>query len=174
MLKKSLLISLMAAIICVIGPMSIPIGPIPVSFTSFVIFIGLYLLGIKGGTLSYLLYLVIGLIGLPVFSGFQGGIGKLLGPTGGYLIGFILMALVAGLFIDKFYDKIYMHIIGMVIGAIICYLFGSLWLSYQAGLSFLGALAVGVLPFIVTDILKIVLAAIIGPKLRKAVGKYYL
>ena len=164
----------MAAIICVIGPISIPIGPIPVSFTSFAIFLAIYLLGVKGGTLSYLLYLIIGLIGLPVFSGFQGGVGKVLGPTGGYLIGFIFMALIGGLFISKFYDKIYMHIIGMVIGTLICYLFGSLWLSYQAGLSFIGALSIGVIPFIVTDIIKIIMVGIIGPKIRKAVDKYYL
>ena len=82
--------ALMAAVTCILAPLSIPIGPVPISFTNLAIYLSLYLLGWKRGTISYLIYLLIGLIGLPVFSGFTGGVGKLAGPTGGYIIGFSL------------------------------------------------------------------------------------
>ena len=87
--------ALMTAVTCILAPMSIPIGPVPISFTNLAIYLSLYLLGWKRGTISYLIYLLIGLVGLPVFSGFTGGPAKLAGPTGGYIIGFIVMAIIA-------------------------------------------------------------------------------
>ena len=92
--------ALMAAVTCILAPLSIPIGPVPISFTNLAIYLSLYLLGWKKGTISYLIYLLLGLVGLPVFSGFTGGPAKLAGPTGGYIIGFIAMAIIAGLVID--------------------------------------------------------------------------
>ena len=83
--------ALMTAVTCILAPMSIPIGPVPISFTNLAIYLSLYLLGWKKGTISYLIYLLIGLVGLPVFSGFTGGPAKLAGPTGGYIIGFIVL-----------------------------------------------------------------------------------
>ena len=90
-IRQMAMIAVITAITCVLAPMSIPIGPVPISLTNLVIYFGLYVLGTKNGTISYLIYLLIGLVGLPVFSGFTGGPGKLFGPTGGYLIGFIPM-----------------------------------------------------------------------------------
>ena len=78
--------ALMTALMCALGPLSIPIGPVPISLTNFVIYIAIYLLGTKSGTISYCLYLLIGMVGLPVFSGYSGGLSKLAGPTGGYLM----------------------------------------------------------------------------------------
>ena len=74
--------ALMAAVTCILAPLSIPIGPVPISFTNLAIYLSLYLLGWKKGTISYLIYLLLGLVGLPVFSGFTGGPSKLAGPTG--------------------------------------------------------------------------------------------
>ena len=88
--------ALMTAVTCILAPLSIPIGPVPISLTNLAIYISLYLLGWKRGTISYLIYLLIGLVGIPVFSGFTGGPAKLAGPTGGYIIGFIAMAIIAG------------------------------------------------------------------------------
>ena len=99
--RQITLIGLMTAITCILAPLSIPIGPVPISLTNFAIYLSLYLLDWKKGTISYILYLLLGLVGLPVFSGFTGGIGKLAGPTGGYIIGFIPMAIIAGIVIDK-------------------------------------------------------------------------
>lgn len=160
-------IGLMAAVMGILGPLAIPLGPVPISFTNLAIYISLYSLGMKKGTSSYLIYLFIGFVGLPVFSGFSGGPGKLLGPTGGYLFGFIFMAIVSGYFIDKYFDKWKLSFLGMVLGTALCYLFGTGWLAFQANLSFNQAMALGVIPFIPGDLLKISFAATIGPMLRK-------
>ena len=125
--------ALMTAITCILAPMAlpIPISPVPISLTNLVIFFMAYILGMKFSVASYVLYLLLGTVGLPVFSGFSGGVGKLLGPTGGYLIGFIFLAAIAGFFVEKFPAKIYMHVVGMIIGMAICYIFGTAWLAGQ-------------------------------------------
>ena len=123
--------ALMTAVTCILAPMSIPIGPVPISFTNLAFYLSLYLLGWKKGTISYLIYLLIGLVALPVFSGFTAGPAKLAGPTGGYIIGFIVMAAIAGLFIDNC-RKPWIQLIGMIIGTIVCYLFGTVWFCIVA------------------------------------------
>lgn len=161
------IIGVMAAVICILGPLSIPIGVVPISFTNLAIYFALYTLGMKKGTVSYIIYMLIGFVGIPVFSGFTGGPSKLLGPTGGYIIGFIFMALIAGFFIDTFLDKWYLCFVGMVLGTAVCYVFGSMWLSYQAHISAGAAFAAGVIPFIPGDLIKILIATFIGPQIRK-------
>ena len=140
--KTMALIGVMAAVTCILGPLSlaIPVSPVPISLTNLAVYFAIYVLGMKRGTISYCIYLLLGLVGLPVFSAFTGGAGKLFGPTGGYLIGFIFMALICGLFIEKWEKKIYMHFIGM---------------------------AAGVIPFIPGDLVKIIIAMIAGPIIRK-------
>ena len=165
--RQLTLIGVMSAVLCVLGPLSLPVGLVPVSLTNLAIYFTIYVLGRKRGTISYMVYLLIGLIGLPVFSGFSGGFPKLAGPTGGYLIGFIFMAFISGIFIDKFSNKIYICFFGMVIGTIVTYLFGTAWLAYVAHMTFNKAFAIGVLPFIIGDLIKIIIAALIGPQIRK-------
>lgn len=167
--KSMVIIALMAAVTCILGPLSlaIPISPVPISLTNLAVYFTVYVLDRKRGTISYLLYLLIGLVGVPVFSAFTGGPGKLFGPTGGYLIGFIFMAYICGFFVDKWPSKLYMHFIGMVLGTAVCYLFGTVWLAYQAGMGFYAALGAGVIPFIPGDLVKIVIALIAGPVIRK-------
>lgn len=165
------LIGVMTAVICILGPLSLPIGVVPISLTNLAIYFSVYALGCKKGTLSYIVYLFIGLIGLPVFSGFSGGFVKLFGPTGGYLIGFIFMAFISGLFIEKFSNKIYMCFLGMMLGTIVTYIFGTAWLAYEAGMTFNSALGAGVIPFIPGDIIKMIIASLIGPKLKNQLIK---
>lgn len=160
-------IGVATAIICVLSPLSIPIGVVPVAFANLAIYMILYVLGMKKGTVSVLIYLLIGLIGVPVFSNFTGGPGKLLGPTGGYLIGYIFMALLSGYIIDRDYERRWMCFSGMVLGMVVLYAFGTAWLSYQADLSFRAALTAGVLPFVPFDLVKISVAALIGSQIRK-------
>ena len=93
--------ALMAAAMCVLGPLTVPIGAVPISLANFVICLTAWLLGPKFGTLSVAVYLLIGLVGVPVFSGYGAGIAKLAGPTGGYLVGYLLLAFIGGLFIEK-------------------------------------------------------------------------
>ena len=165
------LTALVAAILCVMGPLVIPIGMIPISLTNMVIYLAIILLDKKRATISVVIYLLIGFVGLPVFAGFTGGVGKLLGPTGGYLIGFIPMAVIAGLFIEKFPKKVAIHFVGMVLGTIVCYVFGTMWLAHQANMSFSAALAAGVIPFIPGDICKIIIAMIAAPQIKKPLAK---
>ena len=167
------LIGVMAAVMCILGPLSIPlpVSPVPISFTNLAIYITLYVLGMKAGTVSYIIYLLIGLIGAPVFSGFTGGPSKLAGPTGGYLVGFIFMALLAGFFIDKFPKKYWLHIVGMVLGTAICYIFGTIWLCVQLKMGFIPGLALGCFPYLPGDAAKIIISVIVGPALRHAVNQ---
>ena len=144
--------ALMAAVTCILAPLSVPIGPVPISLTNFAIYLSLYLLDWKKGTLSYLIYLLLGLVGLPVFSGFTGGLAKL-----------------AGIVIDKFTNR-GIQILGMIVGTAICYAFGTAWFCFQSGYTVGAALAVCVIPFIPADLCKMVIAMIIGPMVRKRLG----
>lgn len=163
-------IALMTAVICVISPFSVPVGPVPVSFGILAIYFALYALGMKRGLLCVVLYLLLGFIGVPVFTGFVGGVGKVLGPTGGYMLGYIFLAIIAGFFIDKF-KKWYFSFIGMILGMMVCYAFGTAWLMYQSHMTALQALWAGVIPFILFDLAKIAVAVIAGPKIRSAVSR---
>ena len=169
--KNIVQIALMAAIICILGPLSLPIGPVPISLTPFAIFLVVYILGMKKGTIAVLIYLLIGLCGVPVFSSFSGGAAKLFGPTGGYIIAYILTAAIAGFFIDKFYNKIYLQVVGMVLGLAVLYLIGTLWLAYQAGMTLEAAAAAGVWSFVILDLVKIAAAIILGRAVRSALTK---
>lgn len=163
--KNIAVIGVITAVTCILAPLSIPIGDVPISFTNLVIYFGLYLLGTKRGTISYIVYLLIGLVGVPVFSSFTAGPGKLFGPTGGYLIGFIPMALIAGIVIEKSGRKFIPGMIGMIVGTAVCYAFGTVWFVLVMKTSVQAALTMCVYPFIVFDIIKMVLAALIGPQI---------
>jgi biotin transport system substrate-specific component len=171
--KDITLIGLMAAILCILGPLTIPIpfSVVPISFTNLVLYIAVFLLGWKKGTISYLIYLLIGLVGVPVFSGFSGGPGKVLGPTGGYLLGFLFLAVISGVFIEKFRGKLYMYALGMTAGLLVTYTLGTAWLAYQLQLSFIAGLFSGVIPYIPGDIMKIAAALLVGPVLQKRIAR---
>ncbi len=166
-------IGLMTAVLCIMGPMSlvIPISPVPISLTNLAIYLAVILLGMKRGTVVTLVYLFIGLIGIPVFSAFTGGPGKLIGPTGGYLVGFIFLALIAGYAVDRFPGKISWTALGMVAGTIVLYGLGTAWLAYSAGMTFSQALFAGVVPFIPGDAVKIAIAIMIGFPVKKRLIK---
>lgn len=169
---QMVLIALMAAITCILAPLSIQLpGGVPISLTNLVIYITVFILGSKKGTISYCIYLLIGLIGLPVFSGFTGGVGKLAGPTGGYLIGFIFLAFISGYCIERFEGKVYMYVAGMILGTAIAYALGTIWFMYQMKVSLVGALSSCVLPFLVGDGSKIIIATVVGPILKSSLKK---
>jgi len=179
-------IALMAALQCIISPFAItfPFSPVPISLATLMLYISVYILGKKNAVISCGIYLLIGFVGIPVFSGFTGGIGKVLGPTGGYLIGYVFLVYICGWFVEwwnewpgknsvanernpRCYIGCFMQGIGMAMGTAVCYLLGTVWLSYQAGMDFMVALGVGVFPFILGDIVKIVAAVLIGINVRK-------
>ncbi len=158
---------LMTALTCILGPMSLalPFTPVPISLTNFVVFLSVWLLGWRLGTVSYLIYLLLGLAGLPVFSGFTGGAGKLLGPTGGYLIGFIFLAVLMGIVFDKSESRL-VRLAGMILGMIVAYLFGTAWLAYQSKIGLFAALGSAVIPFIPGDLVKMAIVLLIGPAIE--------
>ncbi len=163
--------ALMTALMCVLGPMSIPIGPIPVSLTNFTIFLAVYLLGMRDGTISYIVYLLLGAVGLPVFSGYQGGMAKIAGPTGGYLASFILTALIAGFIIERFHAHTIIMILGMIVAMLAAYLFGTAWFVLQMQCDIWYALTTCVLPFVLVDVVKILVVTALGKTIRNALAK---
>ena len=124
----------------------------------------------KLGTLSCLIYLLLGLVGIPVFAGGSAGAAKLFGPTGGYLIGYLFLALIAGAFVGRFAENKWKNIalaaLGMILGTIVLYALGTAWLAYSAGMDFQAALWAGVIPFIPGDLVKMVIAVLLGSAVR--------
>ena len=165
--------ALMTAVTCILAPLSIPLpfSPVPISLTNLVIFISVFILGMKDATISFLIYLLLGSVGLPVFASFHAGLSVLAGPTGGYLIGFIFLALIQGFAMKYFDRKLIPTIIGMLIGMAVCYIFGTVWLAKLMSLSFKEGLFMGVIPYLPGDAVKIIFAVIVGPKLYAATKK---
>lgn len=160
--RKMVLSSLFAALTAVCAWISVPVVDIAFTLQTFAVFLGLGILGGKWGTVSILIYLALGAVGLPVFTGFQGGFGALLGVTGGYLWGFLLSGLVYwGL--EKLWKPI-----AMIAGLLACYLCGSLWFSlYAGGAGFWGALVKCVVPYLIPDGVKLFLALKLSNRLEK-------
>ncbi len=141
-------VGLLTAVICLLGPFALNISfisPVPISLGTLGIYLAVSILGMKSGTLSVVVYILLGFIGVPVFTNFTGGAEKLLGPTGGYIIGYIFMALICGFFIDRWDGRFLICFLGMLLGTAVCYLFGTVWLALQMSLTFPRALATGVL-----------------------------
>lgn len=160
-------VSLMSALLCVLGPLTIPIGEVPISAATLVIYLAVYLLGPKLGTVSCIIYLMLGFAGLPVFSGYTGGVAKLVGPTGGYLVGYILLAFISGIFMVKSSYKMIWDLLGMAAGTAVLYLFGTVWFMVLMKCSFVAAMAQCVVPFLIGDLAKIVFAELIGREMRR-------
>ena len=138
------------------------------------IYFTVYVLGLWVGTGSLLIYLLLGAVGLPVFSGYVGGMGKLLGPTGGYIVGFIFLALIGGAVVEISKRNIIISMLGFVAGTAILYLFGTVWFVHLVKCSYSYALTVCVYPFIVFDLVKIVVGTLLGKAVRSALIKVHL
>jgi biotin transport system substrate-specific component len=169
--KDMTLTAVMTALICIAGPLSIAVGPIPLSLASFAVYMAGAVLGSKRGTLAVALYLLIGLIGVPVFSGFSGGFQKLAGVTGGYLIGYLPCAFLTGLGTkDRTDGRFPWELpVMMVAGTVVLYLIGTIWFMVQTGNPLGGALSMCVLPFLPGDAVKIIAATLLTVPVRRAV-----
>ncbi len=141
---------------------------VPYSMQTFAVFLAAAVLGGKGAAVAVLVYIALGILGLPVFSGGRTGVGVLLGATGGYIIGFLPCAYIAGKLCEKTKRPIKMGL-SMTLGLLCDYLIGSLWyfVVYFKGQGFWLALVTGILPFVVPDILKIILATVMATRLQK-------
>lgn len=163
--------ALMAALMCVLCPISVAIGPIPISLSVLVILLTVCVLGTWRALVSFGVYLLLGAAGMPVFSGFQGGLAKLAGPTGGYLVGFLGMILVSGMIMERCRRTLPGTLVGMLLGVALDYGVGTVWFALQSGSSVARALQVCVYPFIPLDLAKIALAAGLGRLLFRALSR---
>ena len=171
--KELVFTALMAVIIAVCSWISIP-TTVPFTLQTFGVFMAVGLLGGKKGTISVLVYILLGAVGVPVFAGFSGGIGVLFGTTGGYIVGFLLSGLVYWAMTAAFGEKLPIMIIAMVLGLIVCYAFGTAWFMIvyaknTAPIGLMTALGWCVFPFIIPDCIKIALAIVLTKQLKKYV-----
>lgn len=163
--------ALLAALMCVLGPVSVPIGLVPISLTNLVVALAVCLLGAKLATVSVLVYLVLGAVGLPVFSGYEGGLAKLAGPTGGYLVGFLFMAFLAGFLMERFGGRVAPTYLGLVLGCALDYVFGTVWFVAVMWCDLMYALGACVFPFVPFDLVKLAAAQAVGMLLRDRLAK---
>lgn len=175
--------AVMAAVICVLAPLSVPIGPVPISLGTLALYLTVGLLGWKWGTASTFVYLVLGFAGVPVFAGYTGGLAKLAGPTGGYLVGYIPLALISGVVIEVTYRHLMgkgrawtalaltLQFVGMAVGTAVLYAFGTAWYCILSGNDVSVAVGYCVVPFIPGDLLKMAAAVIVAAPVRTRLEK---
>jgi len=158
----------------VLAPSMIPVpgSPVPLSMATFVVYLTGILLGAGKGFLSVVIYLLLGLAGIPVFSGFSGGIGVLLGPTGGYLMGYLLCVWITGWLTKKRMTKAW-NCMAMVLGTIGCYLFGTVWflIIMEGTYSFKQVMLICVVPYLIFDLFKILAAVLLAVPIKKALQR---
>ena len=170
--KDMTITAVMAALICIAGPLTIPMGPIPLSLATFAVYLAGAVTGKKYGTTAVGLYLLIGIIGVPVFSGFSGGFQKLAGVTGGYLIGYLPCAFLSGIGAERAEKKERKWLLPlmMIAGTAVLYAIGTAWFMLQTGNALGAALSLCVIPFLPGDAVKILAASILSPMIRKRTG----
>lgn len=171
--RNLILYSLFAALTAVLSQISIllPFTPVPINLAMLSVFVSGAMLGAKGGAVSQIVYVSLGIIGIPVFANLSAGIGIILGPTGGYIAGYILASFITGLIIEKMNDSIIIYMLSMFIGLVTCYALGTLWFMFVTETNFISSLGMCVIPFIIGDILKIIAGSILTFKLNPIVKK---
>ena len=164
-------IALGAVLITICSWISIPLT-VPFTMQTFAIFAVTGLLGSKRGALSMVVFLLLGSVGVPVFAGFKAGVQVLIGPTGGYLLGFLCLPLLVGLMEKYLGKKTWVMVVAMVIGLVVCYIFGTVWfvvLYLHAGKSIgiMAVLGMCVFPFIIPDLIKLAIAVVLTKRLGR-------
>lgn len=166
-IRDLVITALMAAVICVLAPISLPIGPVPVSLSTLAIYFVVYIVGTRRAFTAVLVYILLGMAGLPVFSGWSGGVQKMAGPTGGYIVGYLPMVIVMGLYIDRHRKNRIGCILVSAAATAVLYVVGTVWfLQVMTDTTLAAALSMCVLPFIPGDLAKIIIAAIFSPMIR--------
>jgi biotin transport system substrate-specific component len=165
-LRMTVYAALFAALTAVGAYMALPIGPVPVVMQNLFVFLAGLILGGRWGMASVGIYLIAGAVGMPVFAGGAGGIGRFFGPTGGYLVGYLPAVFIIGWIAQKAGQRPLGDILAMVCGTIVLYTCGLVWLKGLTGLAWPKAIAAGMLPFLLGDALKIAVAVPITRVLR--------
>ncbi|MDU2995638.1 MAG: biotin transporter BioY [Clostridium sp.] len=162
--REMIMVGVGAALMAVFSQLSIPLPSVPLTLQVFGVVIISVILGKKLGTLSIIVFMLLGAIGLPVFAGFTGGLNIITGATGGYIIGFVFMAFIIGYFIEK--DKKALAFIGAYLGLADDYIFGVIQLKLLMGLTLEGALVAGLYPFIIKDLILTALGIMVAISIR--------
>lgn len=158
-------VALMAALMCIAAPVTIPVGPIPVTLATLTVYLAGICLGAKEGCAAVAVYLLLGAAGLPVFSGFAGGFQQMLGPTGGYFAGYLLCAATVGKMAQQRRNG--WVIAGLLMGTAFCYAVGTAWFMHLTQMPFSAAAACCVLPFLPGDALKMAAAYAVGVPVQR-------
>ncbi|MDD2556106.1 MAG: biotin transporter BioY [Syntrophaceticus sp.] len=163
-LRMTVYCALFTALIIIGGYISIPIpvGPVPIVLADFFVMITGLFLGLKYGLISTALYLALGALGMPVFAGGGAGLAVLVGPTGGFLFGYLLVVTSIGFITGKRKPSIVTNLIALVVGNILLYAIGVPWLKFQMNINWAAALAAGLIPFIIGIVIKITVASALG------------
>lgn len=170
-IQKLTVCALLCAFICVLAPLSLPLGAIPVSLATFAVYTVASISEISLSLPALIGYILLGAFGIPVFSGFAGGFQQLAGVTGGYIIGYIPCLTIISLLTKKFEKNKIIYPLSMILGTIVCYVFGTAWYVIQTESKVSAALLPCVVPFITGDIIKISAASIIGFSLRSRLNR---
>ena len=165
--KDTVFTAMFAALIAVCSILSIPVGEVPVTLQTFAVCLSAAMLGHRRGVLSVLVYILLGAFGVPVFAGMKGGVGVLMGVTGGYIIGFLLTALIVGLAAERFVRGMIPLAASMAAGVLACYAVGTGWFMLTAKLPLGETLMLCVVPFLIPDAVKIAAAALLCGRLSK-------
>ena len=167
MTRSLVLTALMAALTAICSQIQIPLPMIPINLALFAVHLSGALLGWKYGALSMVVYALLGVIGAPVFAGFGSGPAVLFGKTGGYILGYILCALIVGALSRKFAFSFKNLCLEMLLGVAVCYAFGTIWFMVLTGMNLATSMSYCVIPFLPGDAVKILLAAFLALRLRK-------
>lgn len=162
------LCALLCALCAVLSQIQIPLPPVPLSLSLLAVYLGGLLLGARGGAAAAGAYVALGAAGIPVFAGFSGGLSALLGPTGGFLIGYIPCAYITGALLRHLGGTRKAALLSMIAGTAVCYALGTAHFMLTSGARLSAALAACVLPFIPGDLVKMALAAHLAQRLRAA------
>jgi biotin transport system substrate-specific component len=173
-LRMMVYAALLAALTAASALLSIQLGDVPVILYNFFILLMGLLLGARWGTASIAVYLLTGSLGLPVFAGGKGGLAILLGPTGGYLIGFLPAVLIIGFISQKFNQRILPDILGLLLGTLVIYAFGVTQLKIVLDKSWMVSLSIGFFPFIIFDAIKLVAAVVTAKAIRPIMKTNFL
>lgn len=167
--KDMVFVAMFAALTAVCSIISIPIGEVPITMQTFAVCLSAAMLGWKRGTLSVLIYILLGAVGVPVFAGMKGGVGVLAGPTGGYIIGFLITAIVIGFAAERWERKALPLTLAMILGVILCYTVGTIWFMVLTKMRLGESLLLCVVPFLLPDAVKITAAVLLSNRLTKVV-----
>ncbi|PIE43754.1 MAG: BioY family transporter [Gammaproteobacteria bacterium] len=169
--KRTIYTALFVALIACGAFIAIPIGPVPIVLQNMFVLLAGLILGPVWGVGCVAVYLFVGFAGLPVFAGGTAGIGKLFGPTGGYLLGYLPAVWATGMISKTMKQTRTGDLIALITGSVIVYAVGVPWLKYAFAMSWSKALAVGMYPFLIGNVLKIVAALFIAQKIRPIIEK---